>query len=385
MQGTGVLWQILTAIETALQPGAGAIRQHLLWFWQMFLWWELVTGLYRFAFRGMPLPDLAGSLLRAGIIFWAIQYWPDLMMWTQETFVALGLLAGGNSLSVQQMLDPGYVLSLGIDVGNLLYQAMLRNLGLTSIPLGFAYFILYLIYQTAFLVLAGSIFAWEIEFLVVGLMSLVLLPCLATRSLSFAASGCLSYIINAGFKFGLAAFLASVAFPALRQLTITEPVSVQSVLVTCGAAWSIAFLFFHVNRLASTILSGQPSMNFGTLLSSIIATGTAGVALATGGAAVVGGGAAAAVGATRAGVMAGAGARAGISSLASGAGPRAAIGAARSAAGAVGGTPLMTRMGSFAGSAQRLASTQGTRSLRAFADTARYVGGSDATHYGVRR
>jgi len=385
MQNTGDIMRMLLDLAQALQPGVAQVREYVLWFLFYFGFYELVRRVYVFTFHGGELVGpIASTLIKISLLQWAIGHWGELAGWCQETMVSLGLMIGMNSINIPTFMDPGAYVVTGLRVGELLYATLTANLGLTTIGLGIVYFILYLIYQASFLVLAGNIFVWQAEFCLITAVAVVLLPTLATRSLSWIGQGVLSYLANASVKFGLAAVLASITFPLLQRLTITQPPTIQSVIVTCGTSWTLCFLFWRVNRLSSVLLSGQPSLTFSDLVSSAVNTAMAGAGIAAGGVAVGAGGAAMLASGARAGVMTGAGIRAGVSSLAGGSGPSAAFGAARAAASSAGASPSMARLSSFAGSAGARATSSARTAGRFAYDFSRYVGG-DHSGIGARR
>jgi type IV secretory pathway TrbL component len=387
VQNTGLWNQLIQQLIQSMDPGAQALHVHMVFFLRMFIAWEILRVVYAALWRQDLLGPLMNSVIRAGLVYWLFDWWPLIMGYTRDTMVGLGLLAGSNpNMTIQMFLDPAAYANMGFETGQLLHETAMANMGLTRLGLGLVYFGLYCLFMLSFLSLGTLIAIVQIEFHIVAMASLILLPCLATRSLSWCAQGSIAYVVNSGMRFFLCAFLSSLTFPLLRQLTLVQPVSVQSVLLTCATSFGFTLLFWRVNRLASTILSGQPSLGVGDLIGHGIMAATTAVGIGSAGAAAGAAGSSALASTARGGYMAGAAARAGVASLASGGGPGAAFGAARTAASSAGSSGLMSRVSSFAGAQRQSAASSGARSLRAFADVSRLASGGDAhAGYGVRR
>src|SRR5215470_7698812 len=170
MQATGVFQQILDALAQAIQPGAGAIREELLFYFQMFLFFELVRMLYAYIWHGNVLEGTCAILLRAEAVYWTLLNFPDLLQLAQDTFIWFGLLAGGNHLTVAQYLDPGQYLQTGIRVMALLYDRMQASFGLTSLGQAFGYFLLWVAFMASFAVMPLNVMMWQMELLIAGVM-----------------------------------------------------------------------------------------------------------------------------------------------------------------------------------------------------------------------
>ena len=362
MQTTATFQQILDAFAAAIAPGVGALREELLFYFQVFLFFELLRMCYAFLYSGELLQGVMATLGRGALVLWALQNYPSLLEWTQETFVSLGLLAGGNRLTTAEFLDPGQYIATGIRVMSLLYSTMTASFSLLSLGQAIGYFGLWVAFMVSFGILSINVAIWQIELLLASVGAMVLLPALAFRSWSWMASSALSLTLNLCFRFFLGALLASLTFPLLERLTVTTPVSFQSVAVSVIGGWFFALLFTRVNSLASHFLSGMASLTAGTVVSAALGSAVTAGAVISGAGAV--GGAALAGGATAA--------RGGLMAATVGAGPQAY------------GRTLAGQIGSIASSSGRVALGQGQRSLRAMVDTSRYISG-DTAGMGVRR
>src|SRR5262249_49978736 len=216
MQSTGIFQQILDAMAQAIQPGVGLIREELLFYFQMFLFFELLRCLYAYVWHGNILEGALGLVIRAAAVYWVLLNFPNLLQWTQETFIWFGLMAGGDHLTTAQFLDPGQYLNTGIRVMALLYDRMNARFCLTSLGEGIGYFLLWLAFMASFAVMALNVMMWQMELLIAGVIVLTVLPTLAFRSMAWIGQGALGLVVNLTFRFGLGALLASLTFPMLE-------------------------------------------------------------------------------------------------------------------------------------------------------------------------
>jgi type IV secretion system protein TrbL len=287
----GIFVQLLNALQGALEPGLAAMRPSILGLLTFLTLLEMMRLGAGWALGTRDLPQTAVRfLLRTGVLVWVLLDYPLVVNRLYQSFVQLGLIAGGNALTVPQFLDPGTYLAVGIRVGDVLYQSLIANLGLTSIPLAFAYFLAWVFFLLAYGIMGVSVFILQVEFTMAIMAAVVMLPFAALHGTGWIAQGAVSYPMNVGFRFFVLALLASAVFPLLNQITAAEA-TLHAAMVMVLAAWMMAFLFLKGPAIAAGILSGTPSLTAGQVLQA-----AAGTAIA-GGAAVTLGGAAAAVGA----------------------------------------------------------------------------------------
>jgi len=105
---SGVLIEILTALQDALQPGMTVLRPLLLRWLGLLVFLEvlhLVVGIL-FA-RAAIAPGLLRLVLRTSVLLAVFLALPAIANGILQSFTALGLLAGGNGITIGQFLDPG--------------------------------------------------------------------------------------------------------------------------------------------------------------------------------------------------------------------------------------------------------------------------------------
>lgn len=288
----GIFATLLHSLHQALDPGLGALKPYVLHFLGGLLFLEM-TRLA--AAWSLGVPDLAmamvRSLLRLGLLCWLIAGppgYPTLVTWLRDSCVNLGLIAGGNALTVATFLDPGSYLAIGFRVGDVLYQALLRNLGINPATwvMALLFGLAWILFMVGYAVMACSVFMLQVELAVVVLGAVLLLPFAAFRGTTWIAQGAIGYPINVGFRFFIEALLASVTFPLLTHLTASEA-TLQTGFVMVLASWTLAFLYLKAPAIASGLLSGIPVLTAGQAMQA--AVGTALVGAGIGSLAIAGG------------------------------------------------------------------------------------------------
>ncbi len=241
-----------------------------------------------------------GKVLLIGAFAYLINDWQGLSETVWDGFIALGLTAGGGTLSRADFLNPGAILQQGWDivralgetpapmetpldvVGNLT-DALILGLAMIGIILAFA-------------VLALQIIVTLLEFKIVTLGGFVLLPFGILSKSAFLAERPLGFVVSSGLKVLALAIVVSGARSIFDQLQPSANPDLYEALAILAASLLLAMLALFVPSLAAALVTGGPALGAG-------AAAAGGLAVA--GAAALGGGAVAGLTSTlaRAGPM----------------------------------------------------------------------------------
>jgi type IV secretion system protein TrbL len=280
----GIFQQFLDALQAALDPGLTALRPFVGWILGLLVFFESVRLAVGWLLGQADLPATAlRFVLRTGMLVWVVAQYPLLTTQLYQSFVQLGLLTGSNALTVAQFLDPGTYLGTGLEVGKVLYNTLIANLGWTSFPLAIGYLIAWVAFLLGYAIMALSVFLLQVEFTIASTAALLMLPFLGFRGTGWIAQGAISYVVNGGFRFFILALLASAVFPLLTQLTgspasTAPPPSLEAAFIMVLASLTMAFLFVKGPAIAAGILSGSPALSAGQALQAV----AGGALLATG-------------------------------------------------------------------------------------------------------
>ena len=261
-----------------------------------------------------------------------------------RSFSAIGLKAGGASISADDLLKPGRLAGTGFSAAWPLLQQASKLSGFTTFFDNFLEIIVLIIAWAlvilAFFILAVQLFVTILEFKLTSLAGFVLVPFAFWNRTSFLAERVLGSVVSSGIKVMVLAVIVGIGSDYFAEFTAAlqgkEPDIGQAMSLVL-ASLALFGLGIFGPTIASGLVSGAPQLGAGSVVGT--AVGVAGAAMA----AMAGGGATAgaALGAVRAGTAMGAAARtayglgqeaAGSSSVGAGMGgvARAASSAARS-------------------------------------------------------
>lgn len=210
-----------------------------------------------------------------------------------ESFLKVGLKAGGNTLTITDITNPSTISKMGMDivapmfdnlnVGGSVVNGLLSGLSgaegggilqplLKAAVLGILGFLIILCY----FFIGIQIFITYLEFMIIAAIGLILIPFGAWGPTNFIFDKIKNSIINLGIKFMVLAFVASISIYVAREWTIpADPTWQQVMYILLGSA-AIAFLNWHVPATASGISSGSGGAGFGMGMATGAAMGSIG-------------------------------------------------------------------------------------------------------------
>jgi type IV secretion system protein TrbL len=297
----GILTQLLQAFLTVFNGGWASLRPSAMSLFGILTGIELtLCGLWWAMSGNDAIKSLIQKLLVIGLFFFFIQQWQMVTTTTLQSFARAGATAGGGNLTA--LSDPSAVVAEGLnaiqplsDKVDALTQGTwtaLKNLG-TIMQLGLAMIgILF-----SFFLLGIQCFLTYVEFYIVAILSLILLPFGVFRHTAFLAEKAFGAVLAHGIKLMVLAFIIAIAQPVLQQITLSPDFSMRDAWCTLLAAMAICFLAWHAPGMAAGLLAGSPSLSAGHVASGALETGGA-VALGAAGIAAAGRAAARGVGAT---------------------------------------------------------------------------------------
>lgn len=237
------------------------------------LWWAL-TG-------QDAIVALIKKILSIGFFIFVIQNYDSLLHTVIEGFIQTGKMAsssGGDGLaSVRDpstIIDAGFFVALPIlehlqsfsewDVLFHIHDIIIT--GLCGLGILGAYFII-----------AIQVFVTYLEFAIVSTLGLIFIPFGVFRHTRFLAEKAFGSIVAFGIKLMVLGLLVSVTVPVLKSYSLpADPTWTQlfNMLVLCFA---IAGLAWHAPGVAAGLLSGGPSLTAGTAGGTALAGAAAGI------------------------------------------------------------------------------------------------------------
>jgi len=302
---TGTLTHLLDAFLTVFNGGWSALQPKAMSLLGILVGIELtLSGLWWAMSGDDAVKGLLQKLLMIGIFFFFIQQWQMVTTTTMQSFARVGAIAGGASTSPGSLAlnDPSSIVAEGLNAIQPLSDKVdsltsgtwtaLKNLG-TIMQIGLAMIgILF-----SFFLLGIQCFLVYLEFYIVAILSLILLPCGVFRHTAFLAEKAFGAVLAHGIKLMVLAFVIAIAQPVLQQITVPADFSMRDAWCTLLAAMTICFLAWHAPGVAAGLLAGSPSLSAGHATGAALEAGGA-VVLGAAGIAAAGRAAASGVGAT---------------------------------------------------------------------------------------
>lgn len=239
--------------------------------------------------RNVPAA-LIRKILLFGFFAWLITSWRTVSLTVVNGFVALGLKAGGGSLSVSDLLEaPSRVVMAGLKVA----FELLKYIGrLAQEGLGtgfFAHFDAILVASLAaigiiiaFLILAVEIAVTVIEFHLVTLIALVIVPFGVLTQTAFLSERAIGYVVAVGLKLMALALIISIGEQIFASYTVSLDPTWEECCGLLLAAVVMVMLALKIPAIAAALISGGPQLNAGSAAAGVaaMAAGAGGLALA---------------------------------------------------------------------------------------------------------
>lgn len=239
--------------------------------------------------RNVPAA-LIRKVLFFGLFAWLITGWRSLSLTVVNGFVALGLKAGGGTMSVGDVLEaPSMVVADGLTVAFALV-AYIGRLSKEAMGAGFfANFDAILIASIAaigiiiaFVILAVEIAITIIEFHLVTLIALVIVPFGILTQTAFLSERAIGYVMSVGLKLMALALIISIGEQIFTSYTVSPDPSWEECCGLLLAAVVMVMLALKIPSIAAALISGGPQLSAGSAVAgaAAVAAGVGGLALA---------------------------------------------------------------------------------------------------------
>lgn len=282
---SGVLTTLLNTFTTAFTGGFGRIYGDA---WSLLgilaaleltvaaVWWALTES--------DALKELLRLAIKVGFFIFVVTKYDWLIDQVLGGFISTGVKAGGAG-NVGLMKDPSAIVDYGLFVTEPIFQHI-QNYGavdtLANLPDVIMTGLAGLLLLLAFFALGIQIFITYLEFYLVAVLGLILVPFGVFKYTSFITEKVFGAIISFGMRLMVLSFIVSVSRPVLAGLSLPADPPLQKIMIMFLAVISIAILAWHAPGIAGGLLAGAPSLTAGTGLGvgAAAAVGLAGGGLA---------------------------------------------------------------------------------------------------------
>lgn len=240
------------------------------------LWWMLCEE--------NTTAELLKKIMKIGFFIFVVAKYPYFVTCVVDGFVYVGLKAGGagtGTASISLIKDPSAIISLGFDLIKPI-DAAIAHYNPLNVPKIMLAGLAELMVILAFFALAIGVFITYLEFYLISVLGLILMPFGACKYTAFLAEKVIGGIISFGVRLMVLSFILVTAKPILASLVMPANPDFNQVLILFLITATIAGLSWHASAVAGGLLSGSPSLSAGTVASTglAVAAGVAGAGMA---------------------------------------------------------------------------------------------------------
>jgi type IV secretion system protein TrbL len=250
--------QVATLGYASLAPEAMALVQKLI------IIEIVIFGIFSLALGETAIitATVLKKLIQIGFCIYLIRNFGYLSSVVFESFAKVGILAGGSEITVDDLFNPSGILEMGFEqIGDLLFDTSEGLEGLLSpLPLG-AKIIVSILILVAYFILGMMNFVIIIEFYVLSVCSLILLPFWLFRPTAYLAEGAIAILFRLGIKFMVFTFILGISYNVISDLGLSASSSIKEMLIALFTAITIVWMAGKIPALASNLMSGTPSLS----------------------------------------------------------------------------------------------------------------------------
>jgi len=276
-----VLTGLFEYFQSIFIGGAGVLKNPALSLFGIVLLIDLLLAILLNLGEVDNIKLLVKKILKYGLIYGAIFYFPIIITYILDGFIWVGNKAGSGSISAQTFVDPSLMTAHGFKFIAVIFSRISNLLGFLSNPMtGIPYLILGLLIFFSLTFIGIQIFLTYLEFYIVAVLSLILIPFVANKYTSFIAQKAGNAIFSLGVKLMVLAFISAAMTPILVNWTLPPDFDMNNLLYLAAGTLCLAFLSWHAPNLASSLMSGMPSLNASSIISPAISTANSAVVTA---------------------------------------------------------------------------------------------------------
>lgn len=170
-----------------------------------------------------------------------------------KNFASAGLIAGGSAITQAQIFDPSAIIGMGLDATGPIFEENGLSLNVFKMIMqGITGFLVIFCY----LYIAFQLFLSILEFYIMSVVSVILIPFGLFKPLSHLYEKSISGIFALAIRFMMMAFVVCLSYKTLESLKLPAGYSFTDCISMLVAAGTIAFLCGSCTRLAATFGGG---------------------------------------------------------------------------------------------------------------------------------
>ncbi len=263
-----ILNQYLQTINTAF----GLIKGHVVWLLNVLIILNIVLSAALWALSDdQVMAKLARKIIYIGFFAWLVQNWQSLTDTIAQSFMYLGLEAGGMGFPQVYLLNPGNIAYRGFTASS----PIMTEIGKLCGPIGFfknfpqiaLLTLAVLAILAAFFIVAIQAVVTILSFKLGSLAAFILIPCGVLSKTAFIAERPLGWVVASGVRLMVLTLVAGIGDLTFGHLQLNpNGVTIRSALDIALGSIVLMVLAIIATRLAGDLVSGGPSLGAGTML-----------------------------------------------------------------------------------------------------------------------
>lgn len=292
MTDLSIISELQNAFDQAVGGGFANIQNSVNWLFATITILTLVlTALLTWVWGEVDtlLRALIQRILLIGFIGYLINNWHSLTMMVVDGMTQLGLKAGGSAMSFNTFLNsPEQIVSDGFNVAKHVYEVCNNCSLITNAGWLIIYLVAVAMILLAMFWLAITVFVTTLEFKLVTLASMILVPFAVWQKTTFLSDRALGYVFSVGAKLFALALVVTIGEKFLTNMTVSATPSLENAAAIVLACFTVLVLALSGGSLASALVSGGPQLGAGAVVGAAAATAAMGGAAYLGGRAALG-------------------------------------------------------------------------------------------------
>lgn len=208
-----------------------------------------------------PLAPFFRKVLFVGLFAFLVNNWDHLATVINQSGAMLGLKAGGGSMSMADLHNPGRIAQTGVDMfGRTSALGAGMNIITDFVPLITIYIASFFV-MLGFFVLALQLFVALIAFKLGSLAAFVALPWGVFNGTSWVAERPLGWVAGCAIRLFVLALIASVSITFVNSLPGTFTLDAGGALQVLFFGLTMIALAWFAPMLASEVVQGQPHLS----------------------------------------------------------------------------------------------------------------------------
>jgi type IV secretion system protein TrbL len=292
MTDLSIISKLQNAFDQAIGGGFANIQSDVNWIFATITLLTLVlTALLTWVWGEVDtlLRALIQRILLIGFIGYLVNNWHSLTMMVVDGMTQLGLKAGGSAQSYNSFLNsPEQIVSDGFNVAKHVYDVCNNCSLITNAGWLIIYLVAVAMILLAMFWLAITVFVTTLEFKLVTLASMILVPFAVWQKTTFLSDRALGYVFSVGAKLLALALVVTIGEKFLTNMTVSATPSLENAAAIVLACFTVLVLALSGGSLASALVSGGPQLGAGAVVGAAAATAAMGGATYLGGRAALG-------------------------------------------------------------------------------------------------